>query len=155
MKNYILILTIALLASCTSSDEQQKKDTDNALKVATEVSTNEPDTTSYYRATGDKNQDSALLQLVIRNNIVSGTLQYMPYEKDARRGTLAGEKKGDIINAVWTYTQEGMEDTMSVSFKFRKGTVYQKPNVFKPKLGREVLDQRADYEIEYKKTEFK
>ncbi len=155
MKKYLIILAATLLASCTNSDDQQKKDTDNALKVATEVSTNESDTTSYYHTTGDKNQDSALLQLVIRNNIVSGTLQYMPYEKDARRGTLAGEKNGDIINAVWTYTQEGMEDTLSVSFKFKNGTIWQKPNVFNPKLGREVLDPRTDYEIEYKKTEFR
>jgi hypothetical protein len=155
VKNYIFILPVILLASCIGNEQQQKKNTDNALKVVTEVSTNTGDTSCYLRTIGDRNEDSSILQLIVKNDVVTGSLQYLPYQKDARKGTLIGQKDGDIINAQWTYMQEGMEDTLTVSFKFKEGALYQKPNIFKPKLNHEVLDPRTDYELKYEKMNCK
>ena len=155
MKNHLILLPAILLASCAGDDNRQKDNTDDALKVVTEVSTNTADTSCYLRTIGEKNQDSSKLQLIVKNDIVTGSLQYLPYQKDARKGTLSGKKEGDIINAQWTYVQEGMEDTLTVSFKFKEGALYQKPNIFKPKLNHEVLDPRTDYELKYDKVNCK
>jgi hypothetical protein len=153
MKNYIFIFPAIFLASCVGTEQEQKKNTDDALTVVTEVSTNTGDTMCYLRTIGDRNEDSSKLQLIIKNDIVTGSLQYLPYQKDSRKGTLMGKREKDIITATWTYIQEGIEDTLTVSFKFKEGALYQKPNVFNPKLNREILDPRPDYELKYQRVD--
>ncbi len=72
----------------------------------------------FIRLDGNQQQDSSYLQLVIRGETVSGTYNYVPYEKDARRGTVLGTMDMDTLNLVWTFKQEGMQDTMRVAFLF-------------------------------------
>lgn len=149
MKNYTFLLPALFLASCVGTEREQKENTDDALTVVTEVSTNTGDTTCYLRTIGERSEDSSKLQLIIRNDVVTGSLQYLPYQKDSRKGTILGKKEKDIITATWTYMQEGTEDTLTVSFQYKEGALYQKPNVFNPKLNREILDPRTEYELKY------
>ena len=72
----------------------------------------------FIRLDGNQQQDSTYLQLAIRGETVSGTYNYIPYEKDARRGTVLGTLDMDTLNLVWTFKQEGMQDTMRVVFLF-------------------------------------
>jgi hypothetical protein len=149
MKKY-LFPALILVASCgRSPDETKKENAENALEVATEVSTSKPDTLCFLRTEGTKNQDTNAVRLIITNDAVVGKMMYLPNESDWRLGELAGKKDGNLINASWKYMQEGMLDTIQVSFKIDGDKLYQKQPSYDPKTGEEFLTDTAQYRLEY------
>jgi hypothetical protein len=154
MKLYTILSICALgLASCTGSG---KKTTDTT-KVATEdtskgATLNAPAQNMEYcflRTEGTSNQDTTAVHLIINAGKVGGEMQWLPKEKDARKGTLTGTINGNDIKAVWTFMQEGAKDTMAVAFQLSPQQLSQKP--FKvTKDGRQETDAAAGYTIIYK-----
>ena len=64
---------------------------------------------------------------IINANKVNGDMNWLPKEKDRRKGTLSGTLNGDKIEAVWSFMQEGMKDTLAVEFKLSAQQLAQKP----------------------------
>ena len=154
MKPYTIISMCALaLASCTGNGN---KGTDTAQTAGADTA--KADTLSgpaqnmeycFIRTEGTSNQDTTAIHLVVNAGKVTGEMQWIPKEKDARKGTLEGTMAGNDINAVWTFSQEGMKDTLGVAFQLSAQELAQKP--FKVvKDGRQQTDGAAGYTVMYK-----
>ncbi|MDB5155410.1 MAG: hypothetical protein JWR50_117 [Mucilaginibacter sp.] len=76
-------------------------------------------------------------------------MNWLPYQKDSRKGTLDGALKNDTIHAVWSFMQEGMMDTLKLNFQIKNGELSQKPLKLNTKTGREQTDESSDYSITY------
>lgn len=102
----------------------------------------------FIRFDGDQQQDSSFLQLVVRGQAVSGTYNYIPHEKDARRGTVLGTAVDDTLDLVWTFKQEGVQDTMRVVFLLENEKLLRKSLSVDATTGRQVtLDSSKFSEI--------
>src|SRR3954470_1599133 len=53
-------------------------------------------------------KDSAYLQFETDNEVVSGRLEYKPFEKDKNTGTISGTIKDNIIEVEYHYMSEGI-----------------------------------------------
>lgn len=154
MKPYTIVSMCALaLASCTGNGNKGADTTKAAPGDTSKAATlNAPAQNMEYcflRTEGISNQDTTAVHLIINAEKVSGEMQWLPKEKDARKGTLEGTIKGNDIKAVWTFMQEGMKDTMAVDLQLSSQQLGQKP--FKvTKDGRQVTDGAAGYTIIYK-----
>lgn len=76
-------------------------------------------------------------------------MNWLPYQKDSRKGTLDGTIINDTIHATWTFMQEGMKDTLKLNFLFKKSQLSLKPLKLNTKTGREQTDEKAGYEIAF------
>lgn len=159
MKFTALILMVAMGAISCSSPSAKNGGTDTVIagdtlakSNSTKTTNNTPTTTAmcFERSEGKNNVDSTYVQLVVKGNTVSGEMNWLPFQKDARKGLLVGTQKGDIIQAVWTFKQEGTTDTMKVNFKLDGNQLMQKPFKVDTKTGRQVTDETAGYTIKYK-----
>lgn len=92
----------------------------------------------FLRLEGTQLQDSSYIQLVARNETVSGIYNVIPHEKDARRGTVLGKLEDDVFDLVWTFSQEGVQDTLRVVFKRNNGKLLQKPLTVDTLTGRQL-----------------
>lgn len=102
----------------------------------------------FIRLDGEQQQDSTFLQLVIRGESVSGVYNHIPLEKDARRGTVLGTMDNDTLDLVWTFQQEGTQDTMRVVFLFDGDKLLQKSLSVDTQTGRQVtLDSSSFSEV--------
>ncbi|MBD1366439.1 hypothetical protein IDJ77_21680 [Mucilaginibacter sp. ZT4R22] len=154
MKSYFMIGMLAL-ASCAGNGKKGadtvqmdsgKTDTAYASKTNTPAQNMEY---CFVHTDGTAAQDTTAVHLVINANKVSGEMNWLPKEKDRRKGTLSGTLDGDKINAVWSFMQEGQTDTMTVAFKLSSQQLAQKPFTVDAKNGRQQLDNKADYTIIY------
>ena len=142
------------LASCTgngnkSADSTKNTTAEDTSNTATLKGPAQNMDYCFLRTEGTSNQDTTAIHLTIDAGKVSGEMQWLPKEKDARKGTLEGTMKGNDIKAVWTYMQEGAKDTMAVAFQLSAQELGQKP--FKvTKDGRQETDGTAGYTIIYK-----
>lgn len=107
----------------------------------------------FLRTEGDKNQDSTKIQLDINGNVVSGTMIWLPAEKDSRKGKLYGTITDGVVKASWTYMQEGMENSLPVEFMLKDESLKQKKSKYDNVTGEESLDEKSDYELVYQKVE--
>jgi hypothetical protein len=154
MKPYTILSMCALaLASCTGNGNKGTDTTKAAAGDTSKAATlNAPAQNMEYcflRTEGTSNQDTTAVHLIVNAGKVTGEMQWLPKEKDARKGTLEGTMKGNDIEAVWTFMQEGTKDTMAVAFQLSSQQLGQKP--FKvAKDGRQVTDGAAGYTIIYK-----
>ncbi|WP_295795354.1 hypothetical protein [Mucilaginibacter sp.] len=156
MKYLNLLCIISLLiASCSSNNNKtENKDADKADSTKiTAASATATDTSRCFLLTeGTKNQDSTTIELAIKNNKVTGQMNWLPYQKDSRKGTLTGTAKGDTVNAVWSFMQEGMTDTIGLKLVLNGNRLMQKPLTFDAKTGRQHTDEKAGYTVVYKET---
>jgi hypothetical protein len=151
MKRYLYIGVLAF-ASCTG-DATRTADT-VTTKGDTSLTTtiNTPAQNMEYcfvHTDGTSAQDTTAVHLVINADKVSGNMNWVPKEKDKRKGTLAGTLNGNVIKAVWSFMQEGMKDTMAVEFKLSAQQLAQKPYVMNTANGRQQLNKNAHYTILY------
>jgi len=107
----------------------------------------------FLRLTGTQLQDSAYIQLVARNETVSGIYHVMPYEKDARRGTVLGTLEDNVFDLVWTFSQEGMQDTLRVVFKLQDGKLLQKPLSVDTLTGRQFTPDSSPFSDVYDRVD--
>jgi len=156
MKYFNLLCTASLLiASCSSnSNKTENKDASKAdSSEVTAAPAAATDTSRCFLLTeGKKNQDTTTIELAIKNGKVIGQMNWLPYQKDSRKGTLTGTAKGDTINAVWNFMQEGMKDTIGLKLVLNGNRLIQKPLAFDAKTGRQHTDEKAGYTVVYKET---
>ncbi|QQL48549.1 hypothetical protein [Mucilaginibacter ginkgonis] len=159
MKRLLLLFTTAaVITACSApADKTSKTDTvvagDTLAKSSDTKTTNNTPTVSSLCYLHTQGKDSTSVELVIKGNKVSGVMNWLPYEKDSRKGKLDGTVKDSVINAVWTFMQEGMTDTMNVAFRVSNNTLAQKPLKLNTKTGRQQTDNSADYSVIYKTAE--
>lgn len=96
-------------------------------------------------------KDSSLVNLSIVGNKVTGKYSWIPFEKDSRTGSIAGIKKGDTIDVVWSFMQEGVKDTLRTVFLLQGNHLKQRPYLVNKKNGRQVTDNRSAFTINYQK----
>lgn len=94
-----------------------------------------------------ENRDTSSIQLIIKGSLVEGKFSYVPFEKDAKRGTIHGTKQADLIKGVWRYMQEGVMDSLDVEFKLKNKQLLQKEFSVDMQTGREVLRDTSSFNI--------
>lgn len=154
----ITILSSALLFACTSGNKSAGEDStinDTTAAVVTNPQNTAPGEACFLHIEGSAHQDSTKVHVIINGNKVTGDMQWLPAEKDSRKGTLAGTQEGNVIKAVWTFMQEGMQDTLAVEFDFPGDELKQKPLKANPTNGRQQTDAAANYTVTFKKVDCK
>ncbi len=140
---------IALTACNNPNDSSTEADNTDTMKAPTNV--NVIEAYHYVHTEGKTQQDSTIVVLIVDGNKVDGSMEYIPAEKDARRGKLSGTIENGIVNAQWVFMQEGMTDSIPVSFKQEEEKLLQKTWAYDAKTGKEYLPDTAQYSIEYKR----
>ncbi|WP_338792261.1 hypothetical protein [Bernardetia sp. MNP-M8] len=117
------ILFLALfLASCSNSNNTQSTEKQDSQTV--ENQTKEEETvsskTDCFRketlfADGSGMKDIEELNLTIENQKVTGIYNWLPAEKDQRKGTFEGTLEENTIQATYTFMQEGKTETTSIT----------------------------------------
>ena len=152
LKLYLLLLAGMFAAACSGNHSRgtdtvtSKKDT---LKAGTAGAPPVNKQYCFYHTDGTQAQDTTSISILINGNKVTGKMNWLPKEKDARKGTIAGTLKENAIKAVWTYGQEGRTDTMTVDFQLRGNALAQKPYQYDAKTGRQFTNEKADYSVIY------
>lgn len=100
-------------------------------------------------------KDSTYVELTVTGDKVSGKMNWIPYQKDSRKGTLEGAFKKDTIHGKWRFMQEGMNDTLAVDLILKDNHLLQKPLKLNTKTGRDQTDSKAGYTITYGSVEKK
>jgi len=150
----MLITGLCLFIACQSSSKQNTGgDTTQSKSKKGKISKRTQDG-CYLYTSGNQMRDTLYVQLHIQDNKVSGKMTNTIYEKDSRKGTLTGSMNTDkSINAVWTFMQEGVKDTMNVEFLLNHTSLIQKPLKVDAATGRETTNHTAPYSIELKPTD--
>lgn len=160
MKYFALFIIVALAAGACSSPATKVVQTTTANDTAATTDTtitqaNGPAAVSslcFLRTEGNRNQDSTTIELVVKNDTITGEMNWLPSLKDGRRGFLKGKKDKDIIRAMWTYKQEGITDSMAVEFKLTGEQLSQKQFKTDPKTGKQLTDDAAGYTVMYRSS---
>lgn len=148
---YINLFCIAslLIASCSSNNNKSVNKVTDTGKIARSAVQPAASSFCFLRTEGKSSRDSTSIELVIKGDKVSGQMNWVPYQKDSRKGTLEGTLKGDTINAVWSFMQEGMKDTLSLKFRLSDDELSQKPLKLNVTSGRDQTDESAGYTLKY------
>lgn len=112
MKKVILLgfVFVSFLVSC-----KKEKEIEEAPSESEKIIIDEQVSRECYR--GIINKDTISMTLHIKGNeLTSGTLSYIFYEKDKNEGTLIGEIKGDTLFADYTFMSEGITSVRQVVF---------------------------------------
>lgn len=153
MKPYVIICAMAF-ASCAGNGnngaDTLKTDSGTDTSYATKLNTPAQNMEyCFIHTDGTSAQDTTAVHLVINANKVSGDMNWMPKEKDSRKGKLLGTLDGDNIKAVWSFMQEGMKDSIALEFKLSSQQLAQKPLVFNSSDGRQQTDIKSGYTVMY------
>jgi hypothetical protein len=144
-------IALLLLASCTSAGNKQ---TGTDTLITSDTLANATKTPAAYalcflRTEGNNKLDTTSIELVVHGNEVSGQMNWLPYQKDSRKGTLTGTIKNDTLKATWSFMQEGMKDTLNLDFYLKDKQLMQKPLKLNTKTGRDQTDESANYTLVY------
>jgi len=147
MKYFSFIGAVLMLAACSpGGNKSSDKDTLSTTVADTSKLKSAVSSLCFLKTEG---KDSTSIQLAIKGDSVTGEMDWIPYEKDARHGQLHGVMKNDTIAAAWIFMQEGMRDTINLTFKIETNQLSQKPLKVNAKTGREETDNTAGYTIVY------
>lgn len=67
-------------------------------------------------------RDSVILKLEIKGKKVTGIYEWVPAEKDSRRGRFEGTKVGENITGKYDFWQEGIQDTLPINIQIKEDT---------------------------------
>ncbi len=149
MKKYFIIATTLAMLSCTGQNDR-KNDTsktaeDEQVNATQSAAIAQNKSYCFLRVEGVDYQDTTTVHLIVNEGSVKGEMNWIPKEKDSRKGTLSGTLSDQEIIAVWHYMQEGMSDSMTVAFKLLPQKLAQKPLRVDTATGRQETDKDADY----------
>jgi hypothetical protein len=149
MKNALLYLLLAGSTTLLSCGNQSQ------TKSPVSEPGQQPDTATSkdycFRQLAGK--DTLRVHLHVEGDKVTGNMDNLPDQKDARRGNITGVMINDEIKAVWHFQQEGMNDSISVDFKLTEEALKQRPSVVNQSSGREEPNTKADYTISIPKVD--
>ncbi|HUS01971.1 MAG TPA: hypothetical protein VMY77_09600 [Chitinophagaceae bacterium] len=89
-------------------------------------------------------QDTARLQLSIKDTIVTGELNYKWHAKDNNTGTFKGVLRDSLIFADYTFQSEGMVSVREVIFKIGPGKLQQAYGEMDEKNNMQVFKNRGE-----------
>src|SRR5690606_6177967 len=120
-------LLLLYLSSCLGERSiNEKDDTErNSTELNDSTYTIPDEAMCFLRLDGTKNEDSTYVFIRLKGDSVSGIHHWVPNLKDARRGVITGVKRGDTIDVIWNYMQEGISDTMHTVFLLQDGYLKQ------------------------------
>lgn len=152
MKNYLILCAVGL-ASCsgngTRNSEGLKQIDEDTVHTRVNSKQEQQRRYCFIRTEGTDQQDTTTVRFTLNADIVEGEMQWIPQEKDSRKGVLAGTISGDEITAIWRYRQEGIKDSMRVAFKLSSVQLAQKPLKVNNITGSQETDDTADYTLLY------
>lgn len=152
IKKYLVLCAVGLASCGGNSDQKSKTSEMDARDTTLALAEDAPQPDGLYcfiRTEGTRNQDTTTVYFVVEGNQVEGEMNWVPYEKDSRRGKLKGTISGNEITAVWTYMQEGMQDSIPVLFRLSPQQLAQKPLKANAATGRQETDKTVDYSLLY------
>lgn len=152
MKNYLIIPALAL-AACTGNGDKKTDSTKQDTANTSTANALQQKKEYCFLLTEGGNQDTTNIHLIIDAGKLSGEMNWIPKEKDSRKGTLTGTVAGDKIDAVWRFMQEGMKDSINIAFRLSPQQLAQKPLKLNTANGRLETDASADYTLVYKPTD--
>lgn len=133
IKSIYICGSLLLLTACGVSEKR------NAVTDAIEASSTQEH--CFQNVTGN---DSLLVTLTIVGNDVTGTLRWLPAEKDKMVGTLNGLLQNDTITAIYSYQAEGTNAREEKIFHLTNDSLFIKHG--------ELIDQNGTWVIKDKRT---
>lgn len=152
-KNLLILFILPFLGAClgesTSNEGIDIATTSNQDSITSNSSPNE--TMCFLKLDGMEKQDSTYVYVRLEGDSISGLYNWIPDMKDARRGIINGIKRGDTLNVVWSYMQEGIVDTIHTQFLLEGGNLKQQPYLTRED-GRQVRDKNSSFNVVYNST---
>ena len=159
LSNCVLAIAITGLAACSSpppkgtpTTERNEITKDSVTEDTAKVGEIKQQM-CFLAATGKQGKDTLAVTMDVDGSKVSGEMRSSIFEKDARKGTLKGERRDRNINVVWTFMQEGMTDTLNLQFQLGDGELLQRPLVLNAKTGREQTDLKSNNWVKIPKVD--
>lgn len=132
MYKFLSVTALFLIGACNNSNTTKTAASDTAASSQT-IHTNITDTvittakpmvvSGCYQMI--MKQDTATLELSVKDTLLSGRLNFKQQEKDDNSGTLAGALHNDTIYADYTFQSEGQTSVREVAFKIQDGVLLQ------------------------------
>lgn len=113
MFKYSFILAAIIIFTACNTHQPTTQDTSADSAKPAENSIMVPNTTCYASING---KDTIFLKLERFPNVVTGSLSYKLYEKDANKGDINGKLNGDTLVADYTFFSEGTQSVRQVAF---------------------------------------
>lgn len=123
MKKLILLLCLALIGCAEDKNKSQVSEEAPVTRTPenpAEASVPEKailcflTTENEFQAQNKTLRDSTILNLELTGEVVTGSLSWIPAEKDSRRGVIRATKTGEAIKGNFAFEQEGIQDTVSI-----------------------------------------
>ncbi len=112
MKALSYILFALLLWSCTTEKKEQTTSANEVVEEKLLCFRNE-----YPFEDNSGKMDVEELTLTITGNEVTGVYNWLPAEKDQRKGNLTGTLDGNSIKAKYIFMQEGIENSADINIQ--------------------------------------
>jgi hypothetical protein len=125
--------SLLLLVACGPSDKRSAVSDAIEAAAAQEL--------CFQNITGS---DSLLVKLTIIGNDVSGTLRWLPAEKDKMVGTLDGTLQNDTITAIYSYQAEGTDAREEKILRLTPDSLFIQHG--------ELVDQNGTWVLKNKRT---
>jgi len=141
MKYIIILFAAWMIVSCQPSSKSENNEHESATSSISQAPTPSPVPTKdtlCYESRFSKEVFSLML-IITNDREVEGTLNYVFEEKDSAYGTLKGRKSGNIIDADYTFTIEGSQQTEVVEFKMEDDRILRKIGPLVEKEGKLML----------------
>lgn len=116
----LILYSILALCSC-----QQKKGNDTAAKSKETIATVKTGSISPGCYQMIIARDTALMNITVEGNKVSGTLDYNRFQKDDNKGTFAGTIDSSRVITWYNFQSEGMASIRQIIFKIEGNTMVE------------------------------
>ncbi len=137
----INILAAAAIAGLVVSCNNNPTKTADVEKTDVEKKATDNETHQCY---ADTTKDKVFLNLNIKDNNVTGSLNYQIAGKDQNKGSLQGEMKGDTLIADYNFMSEGTQSTRQVIFLKKDNTLVEGYGDVEEKNGKMIFKNTAE-----------
>ena len=143
MKKVTLFCSLIIALSACQSKNSESDTTDSTVSAADTLATaTQPaiETLCFEEKVG---KDLTTVSLTIDGNKVTGSMEWLPWEKDQARGTLVGEKNGNEIVADYEYMIEGSNQLEEKIFVLEGDKLLVKSGELEDKNGKLFIKDKA------------
>ena len=121
VKVLVVSLTLLVFTACNSNRNTTSDNTDSLLPDKSLSDNNQTNEKLCYANYSSK--DSMKLQLVNKDNTVTGSFNTKIFGKDENKGTFTGLMKGDTLIADYSFLSEGVLSVRQIAFVKRNNTL--------------------------------